>query len=107
MCYLVYDEWFLNYFLAVGKEYKILKYLRNLFTPFFPCLIQIRSDADVQNALDTCENKYGKLDAVVSCAGLAASVVMYNDKKQRVINPVIFKNILEVGKISFIHWERI
>ncbi|XP_066962796.1 3-hydroxyacyl-CoA dehydrogenase type-2 [Macrobrachium rosenbergii] len=42
----------------------------------------VSSPADVENALGMCKDKFGRLDSVVNCAGIAVAVKTYNPKKQ-------------------------
>ena len=41
------------------------------------------SEADVQKALSTVKEKFGRLDAVVNCAGIAYAYKIYSPSKKR------------------------
>jgi len=46
--------------------------------------IQVTSEGDVKNALETAKEKFGRVDVVVSCAGIGMAAVIYNHNKNRV-----------------------
>lgn len=61
----------------------------------------VTSETDVKNLINEVENKFGKLDVLVNCAGRANAYVTYNfnNKKPRSLED--FKSIIEVKNRTF------
>ncbi|XP_067952048.1 3-hydroxyacyl-CoA dehydrogenase type-2-like [Watersipora subatra] len=47
------------------------------------CSVDVTSEDDVQAALDVTKKKFGKLDAVVNCAGIGVAFQTYNFNKDK------------------------
>lgn len=56
----------------------------------------ITSETDVQNLVEQIDQKYGKLNVLVNCAGLAQSFVTYHFENQRPLELTDFQRILMV-----------
>lgn len=62
------------------------------------CLpIQVSSEKDVQNAVDIAAEKFGRLDAVVNCAGIGVAFKTYNFHKDFPHKLEDFQKVLTVG----------
>lgn len=57
----------------------------------------IRSETDVKNLIGEIEQKHGRLDAVINCAGLCDAHTIYNFPKDRPRASESFENILTVS----------
>lgn len=57
----------------------------------------ITSESDVSNALQVCKDKFGKLDAVVNCAGIGVAISTYNFKKNTAHSQDDFLRVLNVN----------
>lgn len=57
----------------------------------------IRSEADVKNLITVIEQKHGRLDAVINCAGICDSHVIYNFPNDRPRLGVEYNRILGVS----------
>ena len=62
--------------------------------------MQITSESDVNNALNTIKEKFGRLDAVVNCAGIAYAFKLYSSSKKRVEPLDKIKQTLEVNVVG-------
>lgn len=62
--------------------------------------IDVTSETDVQNALQTALDKFGRLDVAVSCAGVASASRVYNFKKNQPFDLNLFKKTIEVNLIG-------
>lgn len=60
----------------------------------------VRSESDVQNAIDTCKNLHGKLDVIVNCAGVSVARKVYNFNKDSAHNLEEFTNVLMVNTVG-------
>lgn len=54
------------------------------------------SEVDVKNALQTTQDKFGRLDVTVNCAGIATASRIYNFKKQQPFSLKDFQKTIEV-----------
>lgn len=61
------------------------------------CPGDVTSPDDVQQAIDTCQEKWGKLNVVVNCAGIGIAQKTYNDAKNRVHSLDDFDHVLNVN----------
>lgn len=66
-----------------------------LFTSL--CIFQVSSETDVKNALQTTIDKFGRLDVVVNCAGVATASRVYNFKKNQPFDLKMFQKTIEVN----------
>ncbi|XP_014772162.1 3-hydroxyacyl-CoA dehydrogenase type-2 [Octopus bimaculoides] len=57
----------------------------------------VTSEADVDNALAIAKNNFGRLDAVVNCAGIGVAFKVYNFKKELPHSYEDFKKVLSVN----------
>ena len=55
------------------------------------------SESDVKKALDATKKNFGKLNAVVNCAGIGIAVQTYNFNKMRSHNQADFLKVLTVS----------
>ncbi|VVC27816.1 NAD(P)-binding domain,Short-chain dehydrogenase/reductase SDR [Cinara cedri] len=67
-------------------------------TNFVP--VDVRSETDVQNAIDTCKNLHGKLDLIVNCAGVSLARKVYNFNKSSAHDLEEFINVLMVNTVG-------
>lgn len=67
-------------------------------TNFIPT--DVRSETDVQNAIDTCKNLHGKLDLIVNCAGISAARKVYNFNKGSAHELQEFIDVLMVNTVG-------
>jgi len=78
---------------------------RNIETKFdaknvLPVVGSVTSEEDVTKALQQCEQQFGRLDAVVNCAGIGSAKKTY-DFKRKVPYPLDeFRHIVEVNTIG-------
>lgn len=65
----------------------------------------VTSETDVKNLINEVENKFGKLDVLVNCAGRANAYVTFNFNSKKPRSLEDFKSIIEVKKmhIQFNH----
>lgn len=59
-------------------------------------LFQVTSENDVKNALQTTQDKFGRLDVAVNCAGTASASRIYNFKKKQPFDLKVFQKTIEV-----------
>ncbi|CAD5121608.1 DgyrCDS10106 [Dimorphilus gyrociliatus] len=57
----------------------------------------VTSESDVGNALEVCKKNFGKLDAVVNCAGIGIAVSTYNFKNNKAHSQEDFLKVLNVN----------
>ena len=66
---------------------------------------QVSSPADVENALNMCRDKFGRLDVAVSCAGIGIAVKTYNPKKKLAHSFDDFMKVQTVGYTILLFWS--
>uniref|UniRef100_A0A914YZH4 3-hydroxyacyl-CoA dehydrogenase type-2 n=1 Tax=Panagrolaimus superbus TaxID=310955 RepID=A0A914YZH4_9BILA len=64
------------------------------------CPADITSEKDVSNALDTIKDKFGRLDSVVNCAGIAYAFKLYSASKKRIEPMDRIRHTLEVNVLG-------
>ncbi|XP_066436695.1 3-hydroxyacyl-CoA dehydrogenase type-2 [Eleutherodactylus coqui] len=57
----------------------------------------VTSEADVNNALEVARSKFGGVNVVVNCAGIAVAIKTYNKKKETAHNLQEFQNVINVN----------
>ncbi|XP_014369859.2 3-hydroxyacyl-CoA dehydrogenase type-2 isoform X2 [Papilio machaon] len=62
--------------------------------------LNVTSKEDVQNALQTTMDKFGRLDVAVNCAGVASAARVYNFKKDQPFDLKLFQQTIEVNLIG-------
>ncbi|CAH2248704.1 jg670 [Pararge aegeria aegeria] len=62
--------------------------------------LDVTSEGDVKNALQTTVDKFGRLDVVVNCAGVATATRTYNFKKNQPFDLKSFQKTIEVNLIG-------
>ncbi|KAH9627968.1 hypothetical protein HF086_017943 [Spodoptera exigua] len=62
--------------------------------------VPVTSEKDVKNALQTTIDKFGRLDVVVNCAGIATASRVYNFKKDQPFDLKSFQKTIEVNLIG-------
>ncbi|KAG6449138.1 3-hydroxyacyl-CoA dehydrogenase type-2 [Manduca sexta] len=62
--------------------------------------IDVTSEKDVANALQTSIDKFGRLDVTVNCAGIATAARIYNFKKDQPFDLKLFQKTIEVNLIG-------
>ncbi|KPI91960.1 PREDICTED: 3-hydroxyacyl-CoA dehydrogenase type-2 [Papilio xuthus] len=62
--------------------------------------VNVTSKEDVQNALQTTMDKFGRLDVAVNCAGIATAARVYNFKKDQPFDLKLFQQTIEVNLIG-------
>jgi len=67
-------------------------------TNFVPT--DVRSETDVQNAIDTCKQLHGKLDLIVNCAGISIARKVFNFNKNSAHSLEEFTNVLMVNTVG-------
>uniref|UniRef100_A0A915ILW4 3-hydroxyacyl-CoA dehydrogenase type-2 n=1 Tax=Romanomermis culicivorax TaxID=13658 RepID=A0A915ILW4_ROMCU len=67
---------------SLGKENAI-------FTP-----LNVKNEEEINKALNQIQDKFGKLDALVNCAGIGTAILTYNFNKQRPHPIEEFQNVL-------------
>jgi len=67
-------------------------------TNFVPT--DVRSETDVQNAVDKCKELHGKLDLIVNCAGISVARKVYNFNKGSAHSLEEFTNVLMVNTVG-------
>ncbi|TRY84760.1 hypothetical protein DNTS_027443 [Danionella cerebrum] len=68
-----------------------------MFTP-----ASVTSESEVKSALQLAKKKYGKLDLVVNCAGVAVAIKTYNQSKDRPHNLDTFSEVNITGTFNVI-----
>lgn len=61
----------------------------------------VTSETDVQNLVEQIDKKYGKLNVLVNCAGLADAYVIYNFEAKRAHSLSDYQKILMVRICKF------
>ncbi|KAG9477766.1 hypothetical protein GDO78_012991 [Eleutherodactylus coqui] len=61
----------------------------------------VTSEADVNNALEVARSKFGGVNVVVNCAGIAVAIKTYNKKKETAHNLQEFQNVINVGQAAY------
>ncbi|ODM93735.1 3-hydroxyacyl-CoA dehydrogenase type-2 [Orchesella cincta] len=64
------------------------------------CPTDVRQEKDVQDALSACKDKFGKLDVVVNCAGIAVAFKVYNFNKKQPHLLEDFKRVMDVNTVG-------
>lgn len=67
----------------------------------------VTKEADVQSALKTCNDKFGSINAVVNCAGIAYAARIYDHRKDRTHPLAEFRKVLEVNTIGTFNVSRL
>lgn len=67
-------------------------------TNFVPT--DVRSETDVQNAIDTCKELHGKLDLIVNCAGRSVARKVFNFNKGSPHSLEEFTDVLMVNTVG-------
>jgi len=80
-------------------EDKVHQLCKTLGDRSIPLVLDVTSENDMQNAMNTIVNKWGKLDVVVNCAGVAPPMRTLN-KKGQPHNLEQFKKVLNVNTIG-------
>ncbi|XP_072931032.1 3-hydroxyacyl-CoA dehydrogenase type-2 [Epargyreus clarus] len=62
--------------------------------------VDVTSEKDVKNALQTTLDKFGRLDVTVNCAGVATASRIYNFKKNQPFDLNMFQKTIEVNLIG-------
>ncbi|XP_075991194.1 hydroxysteroid 17-beta dehydrogenase 10 [Anticarsia gemmatalis] len=62
--------------------------------------VDVSSEKDVKNALQTTIDKFGRLDVVVNCAGVATASRVYNFKKDQPFDLKMFQKTIEINLIG-------
>lgn len=60
----------------------------------------VRSETDVQNAIDTCKKLHGKLDLIVNCAGTSVARKVFNFNKGSPHSLEEFTDVLMVNTVG-------
>ncbi|XP_050422810.1 3-hydroxyacyl-CoA dehydrogenase type-2-like [Adelges cooleyi] len=60
----------------------------------------VRSEADVQNAVDVCHELHGKLNLIVNCAGISVARKTYNFNKGSAHELQEFSNLMMVNVVG-------
>jgi len=60
----------------------------------------VRSENDVQNAIDKCKELHGKLDLIVNCAGISVARKIFNFNKGSPHSLEEFTNVLMVNTVG-------
>lgn len=67
-------------------------------TNFVPT--DVKSETDVQNAIDKCKELHGKLDLIVNCAGISVARKVFNFNKSSAHNLQEFTDVLMVNTVG-------
>lgn len=67
----------------------------------------VLKEADVESALNECEQKFGSIGAVVNCAGIAYGARIYDHRKNRVHPLDQFRKVLEVNTVGTFNVARL
>ncbi|NP_001040424.1 3-hydroxyacyl-CoA dehydrogenase type-2-like isoform X2 [Bombyx mandarina] len=62
--------------------------------------VDVTSEDDVKEALQITLDKFGRLDALINCAGVASASRVYNFKKEQPFDLNIFQNTIQVNLIG-------
>ncbi|CAK1554063.1 unnamed protein product [Leptosia nina] len=62
--------------------------------------VDVTSEVDVKNALQTTVDKFGRLDVAVNCAGIATASRIYNFKKEQPFDLKSFQKTIEVNLVG-------
>jgi len=65
------------------------------------------NEQDVKNALDKCNSQFGRLDAVINCAGIGIAKRVYNFTKQSPHSLDEFRRVLEVNTLGTFNVNRL
>lgn len=67
----------------------------------------VTSEEDVQNALDKCKKKFGRLDAVVNCAGIGYAAKIYDAKRDKIHPLDQFIKVVQVNTFGTFNVSRL
>lgn len=95
-------------FIVDIDENKLRKVYGCLFNPASRldlswCLCDVSIPEQVEVAIDKCVTKFGKIDAVISCAGIAAYSCTYNEALNLELDLDICKNTMNVNYFGSLH----
>ncbi|VVC86213.1 3-hydroxyacyl-CoA dehydrogenase type-2-like [Leptidea sinapis] len=62
--------------------------------------VDVTSEKDIKNALQTTVDKFGRLDVAVNCAGIASAARTYNFKKDQPFDLELFRTTVEVNLVG-------
>ncbi|XP_053623611.1 3-hydroxyacyl-CoA dehydrogenase type-2 [Plodia interpunctella] len=62
--------------------------------------VDVTSEQDIKNALQTTRDKFGRLDVAVNCAGVATASRTYNFKKDQPFDLKEFQRTIEVNLVG-------
>ncbi|GBP43025.1 3-hydroxyacyl-CoA dehydrogenase type-2 [Eumeta japonica] len=62
--------------------------------------VDVKSEENVKSALQTTKDRFGRLDVVVNCAGVASASRTYDFKRKQPFNLEVFKNTIEINLIG-------
>lgn len=65
-----------------------------------PVVGDVTSEEEVNKALDQCQQQFGRLDAVVNCAGIGIARRVYNAKKNESHPLDEFRTVIEINTIG-------
>lgn len=67
----------------------------------------VTKEADVTQALDQCEKKFGLISAVINCAGIGYAARIYDHRKGNIHPLDQFKRVLEVNTVGTFNVARL
>lgn len=67
----------------------------------------VTKDDDVQKALELCSQKFGGVNAVISCAGIGYAARIYDHRKNRVHPLEEFRKVIEINTIGTFNVARL
>ena len=97
-------------FIVDIDENKLRKVYGCLFNPASRldlswCLCDVSIPEQVEVAIDKCVTKFGKIDAVISYAGIAAYSCIYNEALNLELDLDICKNTMNVNYFGSLIWQ--
>lgn len=67
----------------------------------------IRSEDDVKQALDDCVSKFGKIDAIINCAGVGIAFRVFNFNRNAPHALKDFKDVIEINTVGTFNVTRL
>lgn len=89
------------------SDFEQNEYTTNVKDQLIPINGDVTNEENVNEALKQCQDKFGKLDVVVNCAGVGIAIRTYNYKKN-VPHPLdLFRQVIEINTIGSFNVARL
>ncbi|RWS07589.1 3-hydroxyacyl-CoA dehydrogenase type-2-like protein [Dinothrombium tinctorium] len=72
-----------------------------------PVVGDVTEEKDVVSAINTCKNEFGKLDAVVNCAGVGIAMKTFNEKSGNPHDLESYEQVIKINLVGTFNMNRI